>query len=476
MATFSIENFGCRATKADAAAIQRQLRSNGFARVSEHRDAEIVVLNTCTVTSAADAQTRDAIRHVHGANPSARILVSGCYAQRAPEELAALAGVEWVVGNSHLAEIPGLLNRAIAPSVSGSGETAPVFPIAALASGEMSLARGPAKILTSDIFAETAVLTGPASADDGERTRPTLKIQDGCNHRCAYCVIPFVRGNSRSLAPGRVLAEIRSLITAGAREVVLSGINLGSYGRDLVPRASLESVLRRIVAETPLERLRLSSIEPMDVTQDLLEFIAAEPRVAQHLHMPLQSASDRILRQMHRWYRAEHYERRIELIHEFLPDAAIGADVIVGFPDETKGDFAATRAFIERLPFAYLHVFSFSPRPGTAAADLANPVPPDEIRVRARDLRALSAKKAAEFRAAQSNRTHQALTLNRTGENWTESLTGNYLKIKIPGRHPANQWHEAKVALASPPNSDEHALAHASAYDRITQSQATPES
>lgn len=443
MTTFSIENFGCRATQADAAAIERELRLSGLARVREHSAAEIVVLNTCTVTAAADAQARDAIRRVHAANPGARILVSGCYAQRAPEELAEIPGVEWVVGNSHLTEIAGMLGQAIdAPRVTENA--APnMFPIAALAAGEMSLARGPAKILTSDIFSQSVVLTGPASAEDGEHTRPTLKIQDGCNHRCSYCVIPFVRGNSRSLAPERVIGEVRSLISGGAREIVLSGINLGSYGRDLVPRVSLQSVLRRILDETPLERLRLSSIEPMDVTEDLLRFIAAAgPRIARHLHMPLQSGSNRILGAMHRWYRAEHYERRIELIREFLPDAAIGADVIVGFPDETKGDHRETGAFIERLSFAYLHVFSFSARPGTAAADLRGHVPPTEIRARARELRALSAAKAAEFRAGQSRYTQRALTLNRVGDNWTESLTGNYLKVRIPGCHPANEWHE----------------------------------
>jgi threonylcarbamoyladenosine tRNA methylthiotransferase MtaB len=442
LTTFSIENFGCRATQADAAAIERALRAKGFARVREHRDAAIVVLNTCTVTAAADAQARDAIRRVHTSNPAARILVSGCYAQRAPEDLAELAGVRWVVGNSHLAEISDVLSREYhAPHPAGAERSA-IIPIEALAAGEMSLARGPAKILTSDIFEQSTVLTGPASADDGEHTRPTLKIQDGCNHRCAYCVIPFVRGSSRSLAPDQVIEEVRSLINGEAREIVLSGINLGSYGRDLAPRVSLESVLRRILGETPLERLRLSSIEPMDVTEDLLRFIAAEPRIAQHLHMPLQSASNRILGAMHRWYRAEHYERRIELIREFLPDAAIGADVIAGFPDETKGDFADTATFIERLPFAYLHVFSFSPRPGTAAAALPHQVAPAEIRTRARDLRSLGVKKAAKFRAGQCGRHHSALTLNRKGENWTESLTGNYLKVRIPGRHAANEWHE----------------------------------
>ncbi len=446
MATFSIENFGCRATQADAAAIERQLRASGLARVGQHSRAEIVVLNTCTVTAAADSQARDAIRHVHAANPGARILVSGCYAQRAPEELAMLEGVKWVVGNSHLAEIPGILSALIQnPAAVPGADSSSLIPVAALSAGEMSLARGPAKVLTSDIFSQSAVLTGPASGEDGEHTRPTLKIQDGCNHRCSYCVIPFVRGNSRSLAADQVVEEVRALTSAGAREIVLSGINLGSYGRDLSPRVSLQSVLHRILDETSLERLRLSSIEPMDVTEDLLKFIASEPRIAQHLHMPLQSASNRILQAMHRWYRAEHYERRIELIREFLPDAAIGADVIVGFPDETKGDFAATRAFIERLPFAYLHVFSFSPRPGTAAAHLPNPVALAEIRARARQLRALSAQKAADFRSAQAGRSDRALTLNRQGADWTESLTGNYLKAKIPGRHAANQWHQISI-------------------------------
>lgn len=446
MTSFSIENLGCRATQADAAAIERQLRENGLVRVKAHCDAEIVVLNTCTVTAAADAQARDMIRHIRAANVGARILVSGCYAQRAPEELAALPGVEWVVGNSHLAEIPGLLAKLMQDSGGGSAPNASnLIPATAIAAGEMSLERGPAKILTSDIFAQAAVMAGPASADDGEHTRPTLKIQDGCDQRCSYCVIPFVRGNSRSLEPQRALVEVRSLIAAGAREIVLSGINLGTYGRDLTPRSSLEAIVRRILGETPLERLRLSSIEPMDVTEDLLKFIAGEPRIAQHLHMPLQSGSNRILRAMRRWYRVEHYERRIDLIREFLPDAAIGADVIVGFPDETEGDFEETKSFIERLPFAYLHVFSFSARPGTAAAALPNQHAAYNIQKRARQLRALSAQKAGEFRKSQAGRQHTALTLNRRGDGWTEALTGNYLKARIPGQHPPNQWHRVSI-------------------------------
>src|SRR5271155_3889359 len=364
MATFSIENFGCRATDADAAAIRHALRADGFEIVGEHARAEVVVLNTCTVTAAADSQAREAVRKIHRANPGARIIVTGCYAQRAPEELAAIEGVTWVVGNSHQTEIP-----KITSGVGTRPENTDFFPVEQLANDAMSLARGPAKILTGDIFAQSTVQIAPATLMAGDRTRPILKIQDGCNNRCSYCVIPFVRGNSRSLHPDEVVHEVRTLLAVGAKEIVLSGINLGSYGRDLVPRVALGSVVRRILDEPSLDQLRFSSIEPQDVTEDLVALVASSDRLARHFHIPLQSGSDRILRAMHRWYRTEHYAERLNLIRRLLPDAAIGADVIVGFPGETDADFRATFEFIERLPFTYLHVFSFSTRPGTAAAD-----------------------------------------------------------------------------------------------------------
>ena len=442
MPTFSIENFGCRATHADAAAIERQLLDRGLERVGDHGSAELVVLNTCTVTGAADAQAREAIRHIHAANRNARILVTGCYAQRAPEELARLDGVEWVVGNSHQPAIADLVLRAVAQRSPGA---AGFVPASVLADPELSLARGPAKILTSDIFQVTGVVLEPLDGVESGRTRPTLKIQDGCNNRCSYCVIPFVRGNSRSLAPGRVIAEIGSLVSAGAREIVLSGINLGSYGRDLTPRVPLDKLIRRVMGETSLEQLRLSSIEPMDVTQDFVEMIAGEQRIARHFHMPLQSASDPVLKAMHRWYRAAHYERRVEIIRELLPDAAIGADLIAGFPGETERDFRATLDFVERLPFSYLHVFSFSVRPGTAAVHLEDQVPPPVIRERARILRDLGQRKSARFRAANAGKNLRALTLMHRGEAWTEALTGNYLKLRVAGDWPANIWLDVRV-------------------------------
>ena len=429
MTTFYIEQFGCRATHADGAAIERQLREQGSVVARQPGAADVVVLNTCTVTAAADAQARDAIRKIHAANPATRIIVTGCYAQRAPEEIAALPGVTFVVGNSHKPQIPSLLHVISA---------APAFQ-----QGEDAVPDRSATILSGDIFSTRDVLVAPVLGGEGNHTRPILKIQDGCNSRCSFCVIPFVRGKSRSLPVAAVLSEIRRLSESGFREIVLSGINLGTYGRDLTPRLEFLDLLRHILDETPVERLRISSIEPLDVTQDLIELFAANDRLAPHFHMPLQSASDRILGAMHRWYRAEHYARRVELIHQVLPHAAIGADVLTGFPGESDDDHAATVRFIEERPFTYLHVFSYSSRPGTKAASLANQLPGHVVKRRARELRALADRKSAEFRQRQIGRSLRALTVHRNANDdpaYTPALTENYLSVMIPGVLPHNQW------------------------------------
>jgi len=412
----------------------------------------VVVFNTCTVTAAADAQAREAIRRVHRENPAARILATGCYAQRAPEELAALPGVAWVVGNSHQRQIGALVGHDLCEALPAAAEES-FLPLAVLAGAPpMPLERTP-KILTGDIFEADEVLVAPATTRAG-RTRPVLKIQDGCNNRCAYCVIPFVRGRSRSLEPARVVEEVCALAAAGAREVVLSGINLGAYGRDLEPRAALGDLLARLLDETSIERLRLSSIEPMDVTLDLVDLVARSGRIAPHFHVPLQSGSDAMLAAMHRWYRAAHYAERVLRVAERLPGAAIGADVICGFPGETEEDHRRTIEFIERLPFSYLHVFSYSSRPGTKAAALAAPVPPAVIRARSRALREVSAQKAAAFRAAQRATRHRVLTLERTGTDaaghpWTGALTGNYLQVRVPGNWRSNRWMVVRLSAAA---------------------------
>jgi threonylcarbamoyladenosine tRNA methylthiotransferase MtaB len=464
--TFYIEQFGCRATQADGAALERQLLNRGYSHGTKE-SAEIIVLNTCTVTAAADAQARDAIRKINTHNRSACMIVTGCYAQRAPEELAQLPGVAWVVGNSHKPELPRIIDQLRAASSSdsetrsGAGleyastdispSTADFVPTDALqfAAGKKTEIDVSAKILTGD-FAKTPLLSAPVFGGEANHTRPTLKIQDGCNARCSYCVIPSVRGKSRSLPAEIVLDEIRRLTAAGIKEIVLSGINLGTYGTDLHPRVTFEDLLKRILDESPVDRLRVSSIEPLDVTADLIHFFARNERMAQHFHMPLQSGCDRILAAMHRWYRAEHYARRVELIREVLPQAAIGADVIAGFPGETAAEHAQTVAFIENLPFSYLHVFSFSSRPGTAAEKLADHVAPQEVKRRARELRALGEKKSAAFRDMQVGRELRVLTLRNDDEaegnaNYSPALSSNYLRVRVAGREPANQWVDVRV-------------------------------
>jgi threonylcarbamoyladenosine tRNA methylthiotransferase MtaB len=448
MKTFYIEQFGCRATQADGAAIEQQLRERGLYAADEPSGADVVVVNTCTVTAAADAQARDAVRKICAQNPAARVIVTGCYAQRAPEELAALPGVAWVVGNSHKPEIPWLA-ESVAGAASGRAERAGTgfVPSAALAADGLTLLDGAAKILTGDIFAERTMLAAPVTGGEGSHTRPVVKIQDGCNSRCAYCVIPFVRGRSRSLPAGEVLEEIARLSAAGVREVVLSGINLGMYGQDLSPKVDLILLLRRILEETGIERLRISSIEPMDVTEELIALFAANERAAQHFHMPLQSGCDRVLKAMHRWYRAEHYAKRVELIREKLPNAGIGADVIAGFPGETDAEHAETVAFIERLPFTYMHVFSFSERPGTRAAGMNGKVAAATVKERARDLRVLGERKAKEFRRSQAGQRLRALTLHgKDSSAGTPALASNYLRLTVRGKLAANEWVDVEVA------------------------------
>jgi threonylcarbamoyladenosine tRNA methylthiotransferase MtaB len=455
MPTFYIEQFGCRATQADGAALEHQLLRRGYTP-SARNAADIVVVNTCTVTAAADAQARDVIRKIRAGNRAAHVIVTGCYAQRAPEELAELPGVAWVVGNSHKPDLPQIIEN-----LSLASRAADFVPAALLQQGSGANLHARASIVTG-AFKLQPLLSAAVFGGEGNHTRPTLKIQDGCNSRCSYCVIPSVRGKSRSLPPETVVHEINQLAASGVREIVLSGINLGTYGRDLSPRIAFGDLLRRILDETPVERLRISSIEPMDVTSDLVDFFAANHRMARHFHMPLQSGTDRILAAMHRWYRAEHYARRVQLIRERLPDAAIGADVIAGFPGETEEQHSSTVAFIESLPFTYLHVFSFSKRPGTAAAGLSGEIPANVIKNRARELRALGENKSFAFRREQVGKRLRVLTLRSANDDdallenldtgaapeiqFTPALSSNYLRVRVPGTWPSNRWVDARIS------------------------------
>src|SRR5712692_8745637 len=391
--TFHVHNFGCRATQADGAALETALRSRGWVSAPDRAAADLVVLNTCTVTAAADDDARQAIRRVQRENPAARILVTGCYAQRAPQELASLPGVDWVVGNSHKHQIPDLVQIAV--SMPAIGRPLDFH-------GE---------IFVGDISRQTEFLSSPVEESLHDRTRPNLKIQDGCNNRCSFCIIPSVRGRSRSAQPEQVLEQVRRL-AARYREVVLSGINLGRWGRDLAERPRLVTLLRRLLAETEVERLRLSSVEPMDWTDELLELVAGEQRIARHVHAPLQSGSDRILRRMYRRYRTRHYADRILEARRRMPRAGIGADVMVGFPGESDADFEETRRLVQDLPFTYLHVFTYSARPSTPAAVMADQVSPPVKRERNRILRELAAQKGGAFRRSLVGSRLSVITLD----------------------------------------------------------------
>lgn len=436
MSGYNIINFGCRATQADGAAIERELAELGLSH-ADITAADVVVLNTCTVTANADADARAAIRRVHRENPEAKILVTGCYAQRAPEEIGKIEGVSWVVGNSHKSEIGKILGSRL--SALGSQQTGDgLVPLAALTRAEAFI---------DDIFAHTELLAAPVF-EGGAKTRPNLKVQDGCDNRCSFCVIPFVRGASRSLPLQAVLREVEALVHGGYREMVISGINLGRWGRDFEQAASrFDNLLRAILEHTKIDRIRISSVEPMDWSDELIELVATEPRICKHAHVPLQSGSDRVLRMMHRKYRPWHYAERIEKIHRAMPDAAIGADVMVGFPGETDEMFEETRTFIEALPFTYLHVFTFSSRPGTKAEKMPGQVPAPIAKERNRILRELIAEKNRKWRKRFVGRDLEAITLHANEDGTTEALTNNYVKVRLAGELPANELARVKVVL-----------------------------
>ncbi len=465
VSSFHILNFGCRASQADGAALKQQLLAAGLVEAPSIEGSAFAVLNTCTVTASADAEVRQIVRRIHRRNPQCRILVTGCYAQRAPQEIAQLDGVAWVVGNSHKHLVDRILTsgesdervtgRSDEQPAGGGSSTNSVSPLSPLvqihgfanaqkgmATGNTQAGRLPnppitglpaspphAQVLVGEIT--EAFHFAPVFADD--RTRPTLKIQDGCDARCSFCVIPSVRGQSRSLDPEKVIEQVRKLAADGYHEVVLSGINLGGYGRDLGRRISFLGIVERILGETSIARMRISSIEPMDVSPELIRLVANEPRLAQHFHVPLQSGCDRILRLMNRRYWTRQYADRVLAIHEQLPNSAIGADVMVGFPSETDQDHTASLRFIESLPYTYLHIFPFSARPGTPAAAAPDQVNGRVARERSQEVRAVIAAKRQAFLNAQAGRCLPALTMDESEDGARMALTTNYLKVALPG-------------------------------------------
>jgi len=468
MSGFHIENFGCRAARADGEAIAGHLRA--FAQDRPFA-SDVVVVNTCSVTAEADRAARAFIRRAHRRNPGAKIVVTGCYAQRAPQELASIAGVAAVVGNSHKALAPEIVFNLAYSLANGAPAALPpsIVPVASLLYASAAHA---APIWADDRFAHSFI--EDAQLAPGAQTRPNLKIQEGCGNRCTFCIIPQTRGPSRSLPAASVLRQVEAFVAAGGKELVLSGINLGRWGRDSslgsardpladpgrmspadLGRESLAKLARAILTETALPRLRLSSIEPMDWDSGLIALFGefGGSRLARHAHLPLQSGSDAVLRRMHRRYRPWHYAEKVAaLVRAAGPDLTLGADVMVGFPGETDREFEETYFFVASLPFGYLHLFPFSPRPGTPgwALHAGSPVSPAVVEERIAALRILAAEKTLDHRRRFIGRQLSAVTLNTPGTlaagGHTAALSENFLPIGLGGHFPSNQLLQVRVA------------------------------
>jgi threonylcarbamoyladenosine tRNA methylthiotransferase MtaB len=456
VAEYHVENFGCRASQADGASIAARLDALGLNQANRLRDANVLILNTCSVTEEADRQARAYVRKARRDNPEIRILVTGCYAQRAPQEVARLSGVDLVVGNSHKAQVAeaaaSLLIQQPAPKHD-------IVPVSQLLSS--------APTLVDDHFAhaDLALLPPFAAADHtsgNQRTRPNLKVQDGCGNRCSFCVIPQTRGGSRSVPLDSILASVRAFADSGGREIVLSGINLGRWGRDLSQPMNFTDLVETILEHTALPRLRISSVEPMDWTERLLDLYRSygngeHPRLARHAHLPLQSGSDAILRAMYRRYRPWHYASKIHAIREAMPDAAIGADVMVGFPGETDALFEESYRFIEQQPFTYLHLFPFSARPGTPAWALhrEKPVKGEAVRERMARLRALAEQKHRRFQQRFIGRSLSVVTLqsdsvdldtgSKKRQGLTRAIADNFLPVELDQCTDANRMLVANI-------------------------------
>ena len=408
--TVAFETLGCKLNQYDTTEVQALLEAEGFRTVPFEGPAQVYVINTCTVTARADHSDRQAIRRAVARNPGAVVVVTGCYAQTNPDAVAGIPGVDIVLGTRERPTLPALLAEA--------------------------RKRARPLVRVSDVFAPGPLPVIPLRRFAPGYTRAFVKVQDGCQHRCSFCIVPFARGDSRSQPVDVIVDQVERLVGAGYAEVVLTGVDLGHYGRDLAPRTTLAALARRLLDVRGLARLRLSSVLPAYFTEELIELVVGERRICRHLHVPLQSGADRVLRAMRRPYTVGMYRALAERLAGAIPDLGFGADVITGFPGETDADFEATEAVIEALPFTYLHVFSYSDRRGTEAARRPTPrVPPEAIRRRTGRLRRLGAAKNLAFRRAQAGREHRVLVLEHRepGTGRLLGLTDNYLEIAFAG-------------------------------------------
>ena len=414
---YAVITFGCRVNQADSLAIEGALRARG-AVDAPPADADLVIVNTCSVTSAADQGARQTIRKVVRDNPGVRVVVTGCYATRQPDDLAGLPNVVRIVSNTHKDDLVSLLADAGELTTAqrfGDGDDACGAPVS---------------------HAPVTLMPGVAG-----RTAMTLRVQTGCDEQCSYCIIPRTRGASRSRPLADVIADVRRAVAAGYKEIAITGVHLGSYGRDLAEPSSLTALVRRL-ADWPDEVLfRISSLEPMDCPPAVVDLAVSSPRIAPHFHLPLQHGSDAMLRAMRRPYTARAYRVLVDDIRARMPHASIGSDVIVGFPGETDEQFEEMAALLDALPVTHLHVFPYSDRPGTDASRLPHKVDGSTIRARGQRVRAIGAEKARAFRASQVGMVRRALTV----EGGWAAVTDNYLKVRLATEHPRNVWVEAVI-------------------------------
>jgi threonylcarbamoyladenosine tRNA methylthiotransferase MtaB len=411
--TVAIATLGCRLNQVDSRDLATRLEQRGFRMVPFEAPADVVVVNSCTVTGRADVSNRQMIRRA-ARRTGARVVVTGCWAQTDPGAVAALRGVDAVVGNADKHR----LSEIVADVLATGGRTSDVGP----------------RIVVTDIRSATR-LDPPAVPRPTLRARAFLKVQEGCQHRCAFCIVPMARGVSRSLEPAAVVDHARRLVALGHPEIVLTGVDLGHYGADLVPRTTLAALLRDLIALPGLRWLRLSSVLPAYFTPELLDIVTGSSVVAPHVHIPLQSGSDRVLRAMRRPYNVAMYRRLVERLAADLPTLGLGADVIVGFPGESDVDFAETLRFVEALPFSYLHVFGYSDRQGTEAATRTGRVDSRTIASRSAALRALGAAKNHAFRRAMVDDRKEVLVLE-SRDRATGALVGltdNYVEVIFEG-------------------------------------------
>ena len=400
----AIHTHGCKLNQADSSVLARQFRQAGYRIVETAAEADIYVLNTCTVTATADAKARQALRAARRANPEALVVATGCYSQRAAAELARLPAVSLVVGNTEKSRLVSLV---------------------AAARQEVATADDPAAV--GDDYG--ALLT-PGENLPG-RSRAMVKIQEGCDQVCAYCIVPKVRGRERSIPPEELVEQIRQRVDEGCREVVLTGTQLGTYGFDL-PGTNLAGLLRRILAQTGVARLRVSSLQPQELGPELLRLWQEDSRLCPHFHVPLQSGSDSILKTMRRRYTTAQFARTVELIRQTIPDAGITADLIVGFPGEGEREFTESLAFVEEMGFSDLHAFPYSPRPGTSAAYLAGQIADGVKKERMGRVLELARQGFEQFRRRQLGQTRPVLwetARQRDGVTRRRGLTDNYIRV-----------------------------------------------